>query len=77
MSEELQLGIGGPLHRLRTVTPLGLRGLALAVVLFAPRDLITLGLSSVLPVLPLVLLQVPAERLLKGLLHLVTGGVPG
>jgi hypothetical protein len=46
-------------------------------LLFNVRDCILLLVAAMLPAVPILLLQFPAKELLKRLLHLVTGGMPG
>jgi hypothetical protein len=47
------------------------------VLLFEIRDCILLFVVSQIPALPLLLSQLPARVVLKHLLHLFTGGMPG
>jgi hypothetical protein len=47
------------------------------VILFGIRDCIVLFVASQIPALPILLSQLPAREVLKRLLHLLTGGMPG
>jgi hypothetical protein len=47
------------------------------VLLFGLRDCIALFVASQIPALPILLSQLPAREVLKRLLHLLTGGMPG
>jgi hypothetical protein len=47
------------------------------VLLFSLRDCILLLVASLLPAIPILLSQLPAREVLKRLLHLLTGGMPG
>jgi hypothetical protein len=46
------------------------------ILIFDPRDLALLVIASLLPMVPVMLLQIPAQQLLRQLLQLVTGGLP-
>jgi hypothetical protein len=47
------------------------------VILFELRDCIVLFVVALIPAIPLLLSQLPAREVLKRLLHLFTGGMPG
>jgi hypothetical protein len=47
------------------------------VFLFGPRDVIVLFIASQIPALPILLSQVGGREVLKRLLGLFTGGLPG
>ena len=46
-------------------------------LLFSPKDLILLVVVALLPAIPVLLFEVPAQQVLMRLLHLFTGGLPG
>jgi hypothetical protein len=47
------------------------------ILLFSPRDAIVLFIISQIPAIPILLTQLPGREVLKRLLHLFTGGMPG
>jgi hypothetical protein len=47
------------------------------VALFEIRDVVVLLVVALVPAIPLLLSQLPAREVLKRLLHLLTGGMPG